>query len=118
MQLSSLDHGAAIVGALIAAGATVIFRPTPVVVSRRHLPVLIRQIDDFSTRPAAVIWEAAGRGVDRLRVHEPSTAMVADNSTWCRTISSPTSPSPCACHRRRTVAGPDWLTREPAGAGQ
>jgi hypothetical protein len=82
MQLSSLDQGTAIVGALIAAGATVIFRPHPLSYRDATSRVLIRQIDEVLAHAGSS--HLGSREADALTAFEcmnRSTAMVADNSS-------------------------------------
>jgi hypothetical protein len=126
MQLSSLDQGAAIVGALIAAGATVIFRPHPLSYRDATSRVLIRQIDELLG--AAAGGHLASRQAAALTAFEcmnRSTAMVADNSSLVPdylftdkpfVLCLPSSSAPVAGTRLADAAIPLVLGSDPAAA--
>ena len=82
MQLSSLDHGTAIVGALIAAGATVIFRPHPRPYRDATSRVLIRHIDELlGAAGGGHLGSRQAAALTAFECMNRSTAMVADNSS-------------------------------------
>lgn len=82
MQLSSLDHGAAIVNALLAAGATVIFRPHPLSYRDATSRVLIRQVDELlAAAGGAHRGSSQASALTAFECMNQSTAMIADNSS-------------------------------------
>lgn len=83
MQLSSLDSGLAIVEALLAAGAQVLFRPHPFSARDASSRVLVKQIDDLiaSAPGEGHVGSAAARQLSIFECINASDALVTDVSS-------------------------------------